>query len=280
MLLELNQLKAISPTTKTISAHSIRRIIIDTSIVLIHGTNAGSWTMENFHRYFVQKGFSCHSPVYRHHENPKSEAAHRLLIGTSIADYVEDIAKFVKHLNSKPILIGHSLGGVIAQKIASMDLAQKIILLNGSTNWGIPPTTSQECDLGKMFMASGKFWEDILLPDFETMVKFGLNKLNLSDQHLVFNRLGPESGRVLFELFFWIFDENKTTKIDYEKIKCPILMISGSEDLAIPPSTAQLIAKKCNSQTTLHIAEGYGHYLMLEPKWMNIAKFCYRWITE
>ncbi|GAA5442003.1 hypothetical protein Misp06_00164 [Microbulbifer sp. NBRC 101763] len=131
-----------------------------------------------------------------------------------------------------------------------------------------------------MFMASGKFWEDILLPDFETMAKFGLNKLNLSDQHLVFNRLGPESGRVLFELFFWIFDENKTTKIEYEKIKCPILMISGSEDLAIPPSTARLIAKKCNSQTTLHVAEGYGHYLMLESKWINIAEFCYKWITE
>ncbi|WP_445366263.1 alpha/beta hydrolase [Microbulbifer sp. ANSA001] len=253
---------------------------IDTPIVLIHGTNAGPWTLENFHNYFIQKGFNCHSPAYRYHETPKSEAAHRLLVGTSITDYVEDIAKFVIHLNRKPILIGHSLGGVIAQKIGSMGLAQKIILLNGSTNWGIPPTTSQECSLGKMFMASGKFWEDILLPDFETMAKFGLNKLNLSDQHLVFNRLGPESGRVLFELFFWIFDENKTTKIEYEKIKCPILMISGSEDLAIPPSTARLIAKKCNSQTTLHVAEGYGHYLMLEPKWINIAEFCYKWITE
>lgn len=57
-------------------------------------------------------------------------------------------------------------------------------------------------------------------------------------------------------------------------------MISGSDDLAIPPSTAQLIAKKHGSQATFFEAEGFGHYLMLEPEWEKIAAVCYDWLIE
>ncbi|GAB2897691.1 alpha/beta hydrolase [Microbulbifer echini] len=253
---------------------------MDTPIVLIHGTNAGPWTMENFHRYFNQKGFHCHSPSYRYHENLKSQESQTLLKGVSIADYVADIVSFVQSLSRKPIVVGHSLGGVIAQKVAAMGLTEAIVLLNGSVNWGILPTTKQERALGKMFMSAGRFWEEVLLPDFETMAKFGLNKLDIEDQQRVFSRLGPESGRVLFELFFWLFDNNKTTRIDYDKIRCPILIVSGSDDLAIPPSTALQIAKRQSAPTTFYNAVGYGHYLMLEPGWDRIAAFCSDWILK
>lgn len=253
---------------------------MDTPVLLLHGTNAGPWTMSNFSRYFKLKGFQCHSPAYRHHDNLCSEDALAHLVGTSIADYVEDTAGFVKNLGEAPILVGHSLGGVVAQKIAAMGLARAIVLLNGSVNWGILPTTNQERDLGRMLMSSGPFWEGTLLPDFETMAKFGLNRLDLSEQHRVFDRLGPESGRVMFELFFWIFDDNQTTRIDYDRITCPVLMISGSDDRAIPPSTARLIAKRHGSQATFHEAQGYGHYLTLEPGWEKIAEFCSDWMAK
>jgi non-heme chloroperoxidase len=235
--------------------------------------------MSNLFRYFEQRGFRCHSPTYRHHDKPRSDETSALLAGTSIADYVEDIVELVKTLDTAPILVGHSLGGVVAQKVAAMGLARAIVLLNGSVNWGVLPTTDQERALGKMMMATGSFWERTLLPDFDTMAKFGLNKLDSTEQHRVFDRLVPESGRVMFELFFWMFDENQTTKIDYDCVTCPVLMISGSDDLAVPPSTARLIAERHGSQATFHEAEGFGHYLTLEPAWKKIAEFCSNWMV-
>jgi len=252
---------------------------MDAPVVLIHGTNAGPWTMTNFKEHFEGLGWQCHSPAYRHHDRPPSEETSKLLVGLSIADYVDDIAAAIAPLKTPPILVGHSLGGVVAQKLAAKGLARAIVLLNGSVNWGVLPTTDQERALGKMFMSAGRFWEATLLPDFDTMAKFGLNMVAPEEQRPVFDKLGPESGRVMFELFFWIFDENQTTKIDYDKVTCPVLMVSGTEDLAIPPSTSRVIAERHGSRATFHEAKGFGHYLTLEPEWKSIAALCADWMA-
>ncbi len=253
---------------------------MDTPIVLIHGTNAGPWTLANFAEFFAEKEFACHSPAYRHHDpTPLPERA-ELLKGLSIADYVEDIASFVGTLNTRPVLVGHSLGGIVAQKLASRGMARGIVLLNGSVNWGILPTTDQERELARLFISSGAFWDETLLPDFETMSRYGLNKLDRKEQRRVFNRLGPESGRVMFELFFWMFDDNQTTRIDYDAITCPVLMVSGTDDLAVPPSTSRLIAERHGERATFLEAPGFGHYLTLEPAWKEIAELCIDWIRR
>jgi len=83
----------------------------------------------------------------------------------SIADYVEDIASFAGTLNAQPILVGHSLGGIVAQKLATRGLASAIVLLNGSVNWGVLPTTDQERELVKMFISTGAFWKEGLEGD-------------------------------------------------------------------------------------------------------------------
>lgn len=248
-------------------------------ILFIHGTNAGPWTMANFAGYFKELGYSCLSPFYRYHDKRPSDENTKLLVGASIADYVDDVGAVVATLDRLPVLVGHSLGGIVAQKLAARGLARAIVLLNGSVNWGILPTTNEERALAKMLMSSGPFWEGTILPNFQTMVKFGLNKLDPAEQQRVFDRLGPESGRVMFELFFWMFDQNCTTKIDYDNVTCPVLMVSGSKDLAIPPSTSRLIAERYGSRATFHEAEGFGHYLMLEPHWKAIAAVSAQWIA-
>lgn len=148
---------------------------MDAPIVLVHGTNAGPWTMANFERHFAELGWRCISPAYRHHDKPLTDESSGLLSGISIADYVDDIAAAIATLDTTPVIVGHSLGGVIAQKLAAQGLARAIVLLNGSINWGVLPTTDEERALAKALMSAGPFWETTLLPDFDTISKFGLN---------------------------------------------------------------------------------------------------------
>lgn len=232
--------------------------------------------MENLAGHFRAEGHTVQVPAYRHHDPSPTEANSTNLVGVSIADYVEDIAATISP-DDKPVIIGHSLGGVIAQKLAARGLASAIVMLNGSVNWGILPTTDEERALFRGLMSAGPFWETTLLPDFQTMAKYGLNKLPEADQRAVFDKLGPESGRVLFELFFWMFDDNETTRIDYDAIDCPVLSISGSDDLAIPPSTSRLIAAK-HKNATFHEVNGFGHCMQFEPRWREIATLITGWL--
>jgi non-heme chloroperoxidase len=252
---------------------------MDSPVMLIHGTNAGPWSMANFAGYFEDRGRTCHSPAYRHHDLPVAEQQ-TALAGLSIADYVEDLAALVESLGSAPILVGHSLGGIVSQQLATRGLARAIILLNGSVNWGILPSTDDERALGKLLMSAGPFWDGTLLPNFDTMARYGLNKLSPEAQRTVFDRLGPESGRVMFELFFWIFDRHATTRIDYNRVRCPVLVVSGSEDLAVSPATARQIAERHGPQATFLEFEGFGHYLTLEPDWRTITQACADWMAE
>jgi hypothetical protein len=57
-------------------------------------------------------------------------------------------------------------------------------------------------------------------------------------------------------------------------------MVSGSEDLAIPPSTSRLVAARHGSRATFREVSGFGHYLTLEPRWKDIAELCARWLAE
>jgi len=92
--------------------------------------------MDNFAGFFEQRGFRCHTPAYRYHDDLRSEQSAKLLTGLSIADYVEDVAECVKSFSSPPILVGHSLGGLIAQKLGARGLAKALVLLNKQRHLG------------------------------------------------------------------------------------------------------------------------------------------------
>lgn len=252
---------------------------MESPVVLIHGAFGGPWTMEPFAAFFRSRGWTCHTPALRFHEvDPKADA-HPDLAGTSIEDYTEDIATFVRGLDRLPILVGHSMGGLIAQKLAARELAKGIVLVNGSTNWGIVPTTNDERSVGRGLMASGAFWETTVRLKFEMMAELAFNRLEPAEQRAAFDRLVPESGRAIFEFSFWMFDDHKVTQIDYDRVRCPVLVVSGTEDKGVSVHTAHQIAERHGANATVYEATGFGHYPMLEPGWETVAHHCTEWMS-
>lgn len=247
-------------------------------IVFLHGTNASSWTMAPFLRFFEGQGYTCHSPVYRFHDLADGEERTERLRGLSIADYVDDVAGLIAELPEKPVVIGHSLGGLIAQLLAARGLIQAGVLINSSINNGTVPTTEMERALGKMFMSAGPFWNEVPGQDFELLSTYGLNTMPVAQQHEICDRLSTESGQVLFELFFWMYDVNQTTKIDFERANTPLLFLSGSEDRVVPPSTARTMAGRYGDLATFVEVPGRCHYMQLEDGAEMLAQQSLDWI--
>lgn len=248
-------------------------------VLLLHGTNAGAWTMDNVRQSFAAAGYACHGLTYRYHELPPGPVRDSKLVGVSIADYVEDARQEIARIGKNPIVVGHSLGGVVGQLLAADGLVTAGILLNSSIVHGILPTTDGERELGKLFISAGAIWEQALGQDLDLLAKYGLNTLNADRQREIHRRLGTESGRVLFEFVFWMYDTQQTTLIEHEKVSCPLLFVTGTEDKAVATSTARRMAERYKT-ADLHVVEGACHYIQFEDEWAGIASNIIRWLDQ
>ena len=248
-------------------------------VVLIHGAFAGPWCLENFTTFLQARGWTCHAPALRYHDQDPKADANPALAKTSIEDYTDDLAAFVGTLDARPIVLGHAIGAVIAQKLAAQGLAQAIVLINSNVPWGVLPSTDDERAVAKGLMEAGSFWNTAMRVEFDLIAPYAFNKLDPSQQHAVFDRLGPESGTAIFEIFFWMFDDRRAVAVDFGKVTCPVLVLSGAEDRAVPPVTARKIAEKYGAWAEFHEIPGHAHFMFLEPGWERIAELCAEWMS-
>ena len=248
-------------------------------VVLIHGAFAGPWCLENFTAFLQARGWTCHVPALRYHDQDPKADANPALAKTSIEDYTDDLAAFVGTLDARPIVLGHAIGAVIAQKLAAQGLAQAIVLINSNVPWGVLPSTDDERAVAKGLMEAGSFWNTAMRVEFDLIAPYAFNKLDPSQQHAVFDRLGPESGTAIFEMFFWMFDDRRAVAVDFGKVTCPVLVLSGAEDRAVPPVTARKVAEKYGTRAEFHEIPGYAHFMFVEPGWERIAELCAEWMS-
>ena len=253
---------------------------MEREIVLIHGAFAGPWCLENYAAFFRGRGWTAHVPALRFHGGDPSAETDPAFANTSVMDYTNDIAAFVETLGTKPVLLGHAIGGVVAQQVASRGLASAIVLINPNAPWGTLPTTDDERAVPRAFMELGPFWRKPLRVDFGLMASAALNKLDEPDQRRVFDKLGAESGRVMFEMFFWMFDDHAALKVDFDAVTCPLLVVSGTEDRAVNPETCKALAKRYGARGTFLSAEGHAHFLFLEPGWERVAGEIEAWLRR
>ena len=186
---------------------------------MLHGANAAGWCFDKFRAVFEGQGFTCHAPDLIGHATGKANAG-QVLKGVGIADYRAEMAAFVGRFASPPILLGHSMGAVIAQLLAAEGQASALVLAAPAPRAGIVSQTAAEKKLARDLMAAGDFSPRCSTPS-STSPKSTLNRLPESKQRAVFDKFGSESGRALFELFFWMFDETGATAVD--RARCAAL---------------------------------------------------------
>ena len=83
-----------------------------TAIVMVHGAFCGGWAFEQFRTPFEAAGFEVIAPDLRGHQDGAPGSA---VVGVSMSDYAADIARLCAEQPEPPVLLGHSMGGLVAQ---------------------------------------------------------------------------------------------------------------------------------------------------------------------
>jgi pimeloyl-ACP methyl ester carboxylesterase len=246
---------------------------------MIHGMWGTPAVWEAFRRRFEAEGYEAAAPALRHHGAPGSPAP-AALGTTSLRDYAADLEAEIGALARPPVLMGHSMGGLLALLLAAKGLARALVLLAPATPTGLPQPRPA---LIRMFARS--------LVRRGAGARAHLPRRREADRGL-FNLVPPErraglaealvaeSGRALMEIGFAAFDRGRAARIDYDRIRCPVLIVVGGQDRIVrPASCRRLLARLGAGADYLELAD-HAHWLMGEPGWEAVADACEEWIRR
>lgn len=248
-------------------------------VVLLHGAFCGPFAFDPWRVHFEARGLTCLAPALRHHDGPARAAPARELGATSLLDYAADLERLIRALPAPPILIGHSMGGLLAQMLAARGLAAAAILLAPSAPWGVPPSSEIEM-FGALGLAlAGPFCDAPLFPDRWVALHTGIDRLAPADRRRFLANLRPESGRATFEVMCWMWDTRRASQVDAARLRCPLLAVAAEHDGVTPPSTVRAIARRYGTNAEYRCQAGFGHWLLAEPGWQAIADECLDWLA-
>ena len=139
-------------------------------IFMIHGMWGGSWHWENYKSFLEREGYRCEATTLRFHDVDPKTAPDPRLGTTSLLDYAEDLQQEIQRLGAKPIIIGHSMGGLLAQILGSRGLAKALVLLTPASPAGIVAFTPSVFKSFSGVLFRWGFWKNPMRLTFDKAV--------------------------------------------------------------------------------------------------------------
>jgi pimeloyl-ACP methyl ester carboxylesterase len=243
-----------------------------TAIVMVHGAFCGGWAFEAFRTPFEAAGFEVLTPDLRGH-GPSGGVA-----GVSMSDYAADIARLCAEQAEPPILLGHSMGGLVAQLAARKARIQALVLLAPSPPWGVATSSFEEAATAFGVQIMGAFSSGAMEPDRGLMRTYSLDRMPKAERDAAVERLCPESAVAIRETLNWWLDPFMTTSVGPGPIGAPSLVICGERDVVHSPATARATAQRIGAAYE-GMAE-MSHWLVGEPGWDAVAARILAWLSE
>ena len=252
------------------------------TILFIHGAFVNYQCWDEWKSFFEKNGYTTVVPPWPHknatavelrNRQPDSKVASIRL--QQLVDYYDSIAK---GLPEKPILVGHSIGGLIVQLLLQRDCGAAGVLIHSlppkgaATNFTM--LRSAKKALGfftstkKSYLMSFKKWQFAYT-----------NGMSLDQQKVAYEKFAvPETKLGLRDAI------KKVAKINFKKSHAPILFIAGSIDHSTPASVNKSNFKKykkhdVNSVTDLKEFEGRNHFVLGQPSWKEDASYVLSWLN-
>lgn len=237
-------------------------------ILFIHGMWSGSWYWANFMEYFSKLGYDCWALNLRGHEpDPKLRDIGKV----SFAQYVEDVDKAIAELGTLPIIIGHSMGGLLAQKVAEISRTKAVVLLAPAPPWSVLTIHYLPLLLSQLKHLPDLILNRPLIPSYGLAVKMMLDCLAEEERRRIYSKVVPESGRVAAEILLG------KVVIDKKRVTCPVLVIAGGDDKIISAKVAKRVAQGYKADFKEY--PDRGHWMM-EEGWEKIAHDTGEWLDK
>ena len=250
------------------------------SIVMIHGMWGGSWCWDNYRAFFEKRGFRCHTPVLRHHDVRPQDQPPEALGRVSLKDYADDLEAYIRDMDDAPIIMGHSMGGLLAQMLGARGLGKGLVLLTPASPAGINALTYSVVRSFWGILFKWGFWRKPHRISFNAASYAMMHCLSVEQRRSEYAKLCFESGRAAAEIGFWLLDINGAARVDAAAVTCPMLVIGAAEDRITPAAVTRKIARKYAHVSTYKEIARHAHWVIGEAGWEDIAETVHQWLIE
>lgn len=251
------------------------------TVVFIHGMFMTPLCWEQWEPYFQSHGYRTLAPAWPEHDAP-IETQRKLhpsarLGALTLEEVVEHYRKLIRGLDEKPILVGHSMGGLIVQLLLQEGLGAAGIAIDSAPPKGLISLKYSFLKSNWPAISPSAKPDEPIWMSLESFQYAFVNTLPLPEQQAVYSRfVVPESRRV---------GKGPTTdgaKIDFAKMRPPLLLIAGSEDHIIPASLNRDNYSKYSKApaiTDFREFPGRSHWTLGQQGWQEVADYTMSWLA-
>ncbi len=212
-------------------------------------------------------------------ENPAAVA------NKGIDDITRGYLGVTSALPFRPVVIGHSFGGLIAQKLLAQGAAAAAIAIDPGQIKGVKPLPLTQIRAGFPVLSKpGNKKRAVTLTRKQFRYGFG-NELTETESGELFDRYAiPGPGRPLFEASAANFKKSSPAAVDTRKPdRGPLLITGGGKDHTVPEVVARAayqLYSGSGAVTDYHAFPGRGHSLVLDHGWREVADYTLAWLAS
>jgi pimeloyl-ACP methyl ester carboxylesterase len=252
------------------------------TIVFITGLFVSTNCWDEWIAFFESKGFTCLAPPHPHKnataEVLRSRQPNEKVASNTLQRLVNHYADIINKQPEPPILIGHSMGGLIVQLLLQQGLGSAGVAIHP-----VPPrgVVSLRWSLVKaiwgplgFFTSSRKSY----LMNFEQWQYNLTNGMSLPEQRRSYYQyVIPESKKVVRDAL------TKVAEIDFAKLKAPLLIMAGNQDRMAPATVSRTTYnryRKNNLAADYKEFNGRNHFVLGQPQWQENAAYILQWLNN
>lgn len=244
-------------------------------LLFVHGAWHGAWCWDDHVLpYFAAQGYSAHALSLRGHgasERPRHFKTMRL------AQYVADVAQVAEQFATPPVLIGHSMGGLVVQKYLEQHPAAGAVLLASVPTRGVLRTTLAIAGRHPLrFLRGNLTWS--LLPLVNTLAltreSFFTSTTDDAIVRATLSRIQDESYWAFLDMI--VFSLPRPARVLRNPV--PMLLLGAAGDGIFTPAEIRRTARAYRSEAEMFA--GMGHDMMLDSGWQGVADRTLAWLRE
>jgi non-heme chloroperoxidase len=256
-------------------------------VVFVHGLWLLPSSWDRWRTHFQERGFATLAPDWP--DDPatldQARANPEVFAGKSVGMVADHIAEVIGRLDRKPVVIGHSFGGLFAQKLAGMGITTASVAIDPAPTRGVLPLPFSTLRASLPVLGNPLNRGRAVLLTFEQFRYGFANAVPEAEARELYDTFHvPAPGRPLFQAA--TANVNPRTEASADALnpeRGPLLVISGGKDNIVPWALANAAYKrqKANSAPTEIVEiEGRGHSLVIDNGWPEVADTALDFLTR